>query len=63
MLLNKAFKDVDSINVTPTKTIEPLTIIYDFVDIPNPTSFKVLVFNSTGVRVTAEVSWQVRGIV
>jgi hypothetical protein len=63
VLLNKAFKDVDSINVTPTKTIEPLTIIYDFVDIPNPTSFKVLVFNSTGVRVTAEVSWQVRGIV
>ena len=63
VLLNKPFKDVDSINLTPTKTVEPLTIIYDFVDIPNPTSFKVLVFNSTGVRVTAEVSWQVRGIV
>lgn len=60
---NKQFKDIDSINVTPTKTVEPLTIIYDFVDIPNPTSFKVLVFNSTGVRVTADVSWQVRGIV
>lgn len=60
---NKAFKDVDSITVTATKSIEPLTIIYDFVDIPNPTFFKVLVFNSTGVRVDALVSWKARGIV
>jgi len=63
VFFNKPFKDVDSINISPTKTIEPLTIIYDFVDIPNPVSFKVLVFNSIGVRVNANVLWQVRGIV
>ena len=30
VIFNKQFKDIDSINVTPTKAIEPLTIIYDF---------------------------------
>ena len=63
VFFNKPFKDVDSINLTPTKSIEPLTIIYDFQDVPNPVSFKVLVFNSIGVRVNALISWQVRGIV
>lgn len=60
---NKTFKDVDSITLTATKSIEPLTLIYDFLDIPNPTYFKVLVFNSSGVRTDAAVSWKARGIV
>lgn len=60
---NKAFRDVDSITLTPTKQAEPLTSIYDFVDVPNPTEFKVFVFDSIGNRVTATVSWKARGIV
>jgi hypothetical protein len=59
---NKVFKDIDSITLTATKSIEPLTLIYDFLDVPNPTYFKVLVFNSSGVRTDAEVSWKARGI-
>jgi hypothetical protein len=60
---SKPFKDIDSITLTPTKQVEPLMAIYDFVDVPNPVSFKVFVFNSIGTRVTATVSWKARGIV
>jgi hypothetical protein len=59
---NKTFKDIDSITVTPTKQPEPLMAIYDFVDVPNPVSFKVLVFDSIGSRVTSVVSWKARGV-
>jgi hypothetical protein len=60
---NKPFKDIDSITVSPTAQPEPLSIIYDFVDVPNPLNFKVLVYDSTGNRVTAVVSWKARGVI
>jgi hypothetical protein len=60
---NKHFKDVDSITLSATKSTEPLTLIYDFQDIPNPVSFKIFVFNSIGTRVDAQVSWKARGVV
>ena len=60
---NKAFKDVESITVAPMAQPEPLTVIYDFVDVPNPTSFKVMVYNSIGYRVNAIVSWKARGVI
>ena len=59
---NKVFKDVNSITCT-ADSIEPITIIYDFVDIPNPINFKVFALDSTGNRVTYLVSWKARGIV
>ncbi len=59
---NKAFKDVDSITLTVGST-EPVTAIYDFVDIPNPVGFKVYIFDSSGNRATYPVSWKARGIV
>jgi hypothetical protein len=59
----KDFKDVDSITLTPTKQAEPLSAIYDFVDVPNPTGFTVFVFDSIGGRVSADVSWKARGII
>ena len=59
---NVAFVDVDSIAVTPLAT-SAVTAVYDFVDTPNPTSFKVLLFNSvTGARVSGSFSWSARGI-
>jgi len=62
VLFNKVFKDVNSITCT-ADSVEPITIIYDFVDIPNPTGFKVFALDSTGNRVTYLVSWKARGIV
>ena len=61
VLFNKVFKDINSITVD-ADSIEPLYIIYDFLDIPNPTSFKVLVYDSSGKRVDYLVSWKARGI-
>lgn len=59
---NKAFKDVESIIITAEST-EPIYPVYDFVDVPNPTSFYVLVFDSSGNRITRTVSWMARGII
>ena len=55
------FVDVQSITVTPKGT-SACYAIYDFVDAPNPTSFKVLVFNNSGTRITADVSWSAKGV-
>lgn len=62
VLFNKAFKDIDSITLT-VAAIEPVTAIYDFVDVPNPAGFSVYAFSSTGNRITYLVSWKARGIV
>ncbi len=62
VLFNKVFKDVNSITCT-ADSVEPITIIYDFVDIPNPIFFNVFALDSTGNRVTYLVSWKARGIV
>lgn len=62
VLFNKVFKDVNSITAT-ADSIEPIIIIYDFTDIPNPLGFKVFALDSTGNRVTYLVSWKARGIV
>lgn len=57
---NVTFVDIESITVTPTGTAARLAV-YDFVDAPNPTSFKVLLFDTSGNRVTGGFSWQARG--
>ena len=61
VLFNKPFKDVESITLTAEGLIEQ-TAIYDFVDVPNPLGFKILLFNIAGVRVNGTVSWKARGI-
>jgi predicted phage tail protein len=58
---NVAFVDVQSISVTPATT-GAVIAVYDFVDVPNPTSFKVLLFNTSGTRVSGGFSWSARGI-
>ncbi|NBR22756.1 MAG: host specificity protein J [Micrococcales bacterium] len=58
---NLAFVDVDSISVTPLTTSAVLAV-YDFTDVPNPTSFKVLLFNTSGTRVSGGFSWSARGV-
>ena len=56
-----AFVDVESITVTPKGT-SALVAVYDFNDAPNPTSFKVLLFNTSGTRVGGEFSWSAKGV-
>jgi hypothetical protein len=58
---NVPFVDVQSISVTPSSTTGVMAV-YDFVDAPNPTSFKVLLFNTSGTRVSGGFSWSARGV-
>ena len=60
VFFNKPFRDVDSITVTAKASVEQ-NAIYDFVDIPNPPSFKILLFNTAGARINGIVSWKARG--
>lgn len=56
----KTFVDVQSITLAANST-SPLYAVYDFVDAPSPLSFKVLLFDSSGARVSGTVSYSVRG--
>ena len=58
----KSFIDVTSINVT-AKGTSNIVAIYDFADIPNPTSFTVYLFDGdTGVELSSGgFSWVARG--
>lgn len=57
---NIAFIDVTSISVTPLSTTARFAV-YDFVDVPYPTSFKVLMYDINGNRVSGNFSWTARG--
>lgn len=57
---NQTFADVESIVVTPGATSARYAT-YNFTDAPNPTSFKALMFDDAGNRVSGPVSWHVRG--
>jgi hypothetical protein len=59
---NKTFLSVDSIMVTPISTTACFPVV-DFAGGINPTSFKVLVFDNAGVRITKQIQWLARGIV
>lgn len=58
---NVAFVDVEAISVTPSGTAARIGI-YDFTDAPNPTTFKVLLFDTSGTRVAGPFSWSARGV-
>lgn len=55
-----SFIDVSSITLSPAGTTR-LTAVYDFVDAPNPTSFKILLFDANGIRASGTVSWTAKG--
>lgn len=58
---NETFVDIESITVTANST-SAVTAVYDFTDAPNPTGFKVLLFNSSGTRVSGGFSWTAKGV-
>jgi predicted phage tail protein len=58
---NVTFVDVQSITVTPSGTSASIAV-YNFVDVPNPTGFKILQFNTSGTRIAGTVGWNVKGV-
>ena len=63
VFFNKAFKDVESITCSVLLVKEPYMVIYNFVDVPNPVSFFVFVFDTAGNRASKTVEWKARGII
>lgn len=61
---NVSFIDVRSITVTPAYNASyPVIAVYDFTDVPNPTSFDVYCFRSdTGAQVANAFSWIAEGV-
>ena len=62
VFFNKTFKDIDSLTAT-AESLTPITPITIFDDAPNPVSFRIMAFDSSGQRVTHVVDWKARGIV
>lgn len=58
----KAFLDVTEIQATPNGTTAQYAVV-NFTDIPNPTTFKVLLFNSAGTRINGDVFYKVLGAI
>jgi hypothetical protein len=58
---NTSFLDVSSIVASPQGTVEIKEVV-NFTDVPNPTSFKVLLFDAAGARVSGTVRWTARGV-
>jgi len=59
-----SFADVRSITTTAKyQAANPgAQAVYDFVDIPNPTTFTVYIYNTAGTRVTGTFSWSAEGV-
>lgn len=57
---NVDFIDIASITTAPNTT-QPIYVVYDFLDVPNPTGFRVLAYDAQGHRITAPFSWSARG--
>jgi hypothetical protein len=62
VLFTLPFLDVTAINVTPQASSATIAVV-DFTDAPNPTSFKVLLFNTSGSRVSGDFRWTAEGII
>lgn len=62
VVFTKPFIDVEDIQLTPEGTTACYAVL-NFIDVPNPTSFKVLVFDQDGNRVSKTVRYRVRGAV
>jgi hypothetical protein len=59
---NKTFRDVRAITVSLKNPTSNYIVTFDFQDVPNPTGFRVYVWNTSGTRVSATVNWIVRGV-
>lgn len=62
VVFNIPFRDINSITLSVKTTTEQFTPVFRFTDIPNPVSFSVFVYDSSGIRVSKTVQWKARGI-
>jgi hypothetical protein len=62
VLFNETFLDITAIGVTPKYDGTVAYGLYDFVDAPYPTSFKILLYDKNGNRVSGTASWEARGV-
>lgn len=60
VFFNVDFIDIRSLGANPRGTAARYTVV-DFTDVPHPTSFKILCFDSAGNRVTSDVYWNAKG--
>lgn len=60
---NEVFADVQSITANPLQTsgFSSLSTIINFVDAPNPTSFRVLLLDKDDSLTSGTITWQARG--
>lgn len=61
VLLNTPLVDISSLEVSVGAGSTAKYAIYDYVDTPYPSGFKVLLYDATGTRVGGNFSWGVRG--
>lgn len=57
---NQTFLSVAAINITPLGTT-PVIAVVNFAGGANPTTFQVLLFNTSGARISGPVHWEARG--
>jgi hypothetical protein len=57
---NKIFTGISSVTATPATSLQPLYAVADGI---TKDSFRCLVFDSSGNRVNATISWKARGVV
>jgi len=57
---NKPFVDIVNITITPLGTTRK-TFVCDFTDVPNPTFFKVYIYDMNGNRITSDFTWSAEG--
>ena len=59
---NKTFLDATQPTVTPIGAAARLATV-DFDDVPNPTEFRVYLYDLTGARVSGKIKWTTTGVV
>ena len=59
---NVSFIDVQSIVVTPIGSTAAYAVVEDFLDVPYPTHFHVYLFDSSGTRMSGDISWAAKGV-
>lgn len=57
---NKTFISVNSVTATPAVSTQPLYAVTDAI---TSSTFKVLVFDSSGNRINATINWKARGVI
>ena len=61
--LNKPFKSLVSITLTPQGTTDMRAVFNYAFATTNPTSFQILLFNTSGTRLSGTVGWMVKGVI